>query len=459
MLQVRIRFFAALATVGGVCLVLGALAGSAIGAPGFLDQPFDRAHANDQTIRDSARQLINEGRDTFRFDTFGSETFFGDTLKLHQAVEGSKFNGGVGGGVSPNTALAVGLKVDMDAVPPDVLRAVAAGQVNLDDPAVTLTLLKLNAVVGLTGFFNPDGSLRSLGAQCALCHSTVDDASGIHGIGRRLDGWPNQDLNIGMILSLAPDLSVPEKLLGVDEATLKKVLTSWGPGRFDAEVFLDGKAFRPDGGNASTLIPPAFGMAGVSNHNWTGSWGNVTYWNAFVANLEMHGTPGSFYDPRLDNAQKYPIAAANHFGHVIAPPDEDRISAKLPGLHIYQLVIPPPRPAPGSFDADAALRGKAVFNGQGRCATCHIPPTFTEPGWNLHKASEIGIDDFQASRSPDDMYRTTPLAGRLFWRTRGYYHDGRFASLMDVVNHYNTALNLGLDGSQMSDLVEYLKSI
>jgi hypothetical protein len=463
----RIRFVAALAAVGGLCLVIGAVASPAIGAQGFLDQSGDRAHENDQLIRDNARRLINEGRDTFRFDTFGSETFFGDTLQLHKAVEGSA-HGGVGGGVSPNTALSVGLKVDMDAVPQNVLRAVAAGQVDLDDPAVTLTLLKLNAVVGLTGFFNSDGTLRSLGAQCALCHSTVDDSSGIHGIGRRMDGWPNQDLNIGAILALSPNPQPVLDLLNtgvtdpskqVDGPTLLKVLNGWGPGHFDAEVFLDRKATRPDGGNASTLIPPAFGMAGVSNHNWTGSWGNVTYWNAFVANLEMHGTPGSFYDPRLDNAQKYPIAAANHFGHVIAPPDEDRISAKLPGLHIYQLVIPPPRPAPGSFDADAALRGKAVFNGQGRCATCHIPPTFTEPGWNLHKASEIGIDDFQASRSPDDMYRTTPLAGRLFWRTRGYYHDGRFASLMDVVNHYNTALNLGLDGSQMSDLVEYLKSI
>jgi hypothetical protein len=457
-MKVRIRFVAALAAVGGLCLVLGAVASPVIGAQGFLDQSGDRAHENDQVIRDNTRRLVEEGRQIFRFDTFGSETFFGDTLKLHQAVEGSA-HGGVGPGVSPKTALTVGLKVDMDAVPQDVLKAVAAGQVNLDDPAVTLTLLKLNAVVGLTGYFNSDGSLRSLGAQCALCHSTVDDSSGIHGIGRRLDGWPNQDLDIGTILSLSPDLSVPEKLLGVDEPTLKKVLTSWGPGRFDAEVCLDGKGFRPDGGNASTLIPPAFGMAGVDNHTWTGSWGNVTYWNAFVANLEMHGTPGTFYDPRLDDAQKYPVAAANHFGHVIAPPDQDRISPKLPALHVYQLVIPAPKAPDGMFDVNAANRGKAVFDGQGKCATCHVPPTFTEPGWNLHKASDIGIDDFQASRSPDDMYRTAPLAGRLFWRTRGFYHDGRFATLQDVVNHYNSTMNLGLDAGQMSDLVEYLKSI
>ena len=454
----RIRFVGALAAIGGLGLVVGALAAPALGDQGFMTQSGDRAHENDEVIRENTRRLMDEGRQTFRFDTFGSETFFGDTLKLHQAIEGSA-QGGVGSGVSPKTALTVGLKVDMDAVPADVLRAVAAGQVNLDDPAVTLTLLKLNAVVGLTGLFNSDGSLRSLGAQCALCHSTVDDASGIKGIGRRLDGWPNQDLDIGTILSLAPDLTVPEQLLGVDEATLKKVLTSWGPGRFDAEVFLDGKGFRPDGGNASTLIPPAFGLAGVNQHTWTGSWGTVTYWNAFVANLEMHGTPGTFFDPRLDNADKFPVAAKAGFGHVHAAPGQDRISPKLPALHFYQLAIPAPKAADGAFDTAAARRGQDVFDGAGKCASCHVPPTFTEPGWNLHKASDIGVDDFQASRSPDGMYRTTPLAGRLFWRTRGFYHDGRFGSLADVVSHYNTALNLGLSGDQMRDLVEYLKSI
>jgi hypothetical protein len=462
----RIRILAGGAALGGLGLLLGVLASPALGDQGFLTHSSDKAHANDELIRDNTRRMIDEGRQTFRFDTFGSEKFFGDTLKLHQAVEGAKFAGGVGPGVSPKTALAVGLKVDMDALPPAVLQGVAAGTVNLDDPATTLTLLKLNAVVGLTGQFNPDGSLKTLGAQCALCHSTVDDASGIKGIGHRLDGWPNQDLNIGAILALSPDLTVPETLLHVDEKTLKTVLNGWGPGRFDAEVFLDGRALRPDGGNASVLIPPAFGLAGVNNHTWTGSWGTVTYWNAFVANLEMHGSPGNFFDPRLDNAAKFPIAAANKFGHVQSSPEDDRISPKLPALQFYQLALPAPKAPEHSFNEDAAERGKAVFEGQGKCATCHVAPTFTEPGWNLHTAQEIGIDDFQASRSPDDRYRTTPLAGRLFWRTRGFFHDGRFASLNDVVNHYDAgipAVNGGaplhLSPQQKADLVEYLKSI
>jgi len=236
------------------------------------------------------------------------------------------------------------------------------------------------------------------------------------------------------------------------------VLQSWGPGKFDAELFMDGKAFRPDGGDAATLIPPAFGLAGVNLHTYTG-WGSVTYWNAFVGNLEMHGQPGTFYDPRLDNADRFPVAAKNGFGHLSSPPGEDRISPKLPALHFYQLSLPAPTPPPGSFDPVAAARGRIVFNGQGQCATCHVPPTFTEPGWNMHTAQEIGIDDFQASRSPDDRYRRTPLAGRLFNRTRGFYHDGRFATLLDVVNHYDGLRKLGLSEQQKQDLVEYLKSL
>jgi hypothetical protein len=224
-------------------------------------------------------------------------------LNLHQAIEGSSL-GGVGPGVSPVTALAVGLKVDSAALPQNLVQAVEDGQVNLNDPATTLVLMKLNAVVGLTGFLNSNGTLQSVGIQCALCHSTVDDSFTAPGIpagtiGRRLDGWPNRDLNVGAIVNLSPDLSVPVKLLNVDQPTVRKVLLSWGPGKFDAELFMDGKAFRPDGGSGAVLIPPACGLAGFNLHTWTG-WGSVTYWNAFVANLEMHGS-GRFFDPRLNN--------------------------------------------------------------------------------------------------------------------------------------------------------------
>jgi len=259
----------------------------------------------------SAKQTLEEGRQTFRFDTFGDEAFWGGTLGLHRTVAGEA-NGGTGPGLSPKQALALGLKVDVDAVPPDVANALAHGQVNLDDPAVTLTLLKVKAVVGVTGVF--DGNkLSSIGIQCALCHSTVDN-SFAPGIGHRLDGWANRDLDVGQIIAFAPDLSAPANLLHLDQDTLRDVLKTWGPGKFDAEVFLDGKAFRPDGKTAATLIPPAFGMAGVALHTFEG-WGSVTYWNAFVANLEMHGV-GNFYDPRLDDATRFPIAAANKFGHI-----------------------------------------------------------------------------------------------------------------------------------------------
>jgi mono/diheme cytochrome c family protein len=465
--------FGAGAVLGGLLLAVLGLAGpSVLAVSGFLDQPADTGHPWDAQVREHTRTLEDQGREVFRYDTFGSETFFGNTIGLHRAIEGSNF-GGVGSGVSPKTALSVGLKVDADALPGPVVQAIGAGQVNLDDPAVTLTLLQLGAVVGVEGIFNDpaDASkgLKAVGITCAICHATVDD-SFAPGIGHRLDGWANQDLNVGAIVALSPNLQPVADLLNsgggstrVDVDTVRKVLMSWGPGRFDAELFFDGKAFRPDGGNASTLIPDAFGMAGVNNHNWTGSWGTVTYWNALVANLEMHGTPGTFLDEKLDDAKKYPIAAANRMGHLSTPPGEDRISPKLPALHFYQLSLPTPRPPAGSFDASAAGRGQAVFDGRGRCATCHVPPTFTEPGRNLHLPEEIGIDAFQAQRAPDDRYRTAPLAGRLWKRktdqTRGFYHDGRYKSLREVVDHYDTFLKLGLSDAEKGDLVEYLKSI
>src|ERR671923_2819973 len=283
--------------------------------------------------------LIAEGKQIFRYDTFGDEDFWGGELQLHQAIQGEQF-GGVGPGVSPELALEVGLKVDVEALPKSLQNQLKRGQVDLKDPAVTLALLKLNAVVGVTGFFNPDGSLSSIGIQCALCHSTVDD-SFAPGIGHRLDGWANRDLNVGAIVALSPDLSPFETLLGVDRDTVVAVLNSWGPGKFDAELVLDGKAFNPQqvtngvvtGTDVSgaTLLPAAFGLAGVNLHTWTG-WGAIPYWNAFVANIEMHGK-GTFYDPRLNNADQFPIAAANGFGNIQSP--VDLITPKLAALHAY----------------------------------------------------------------------------------------------------------------------------
>ncbi|HEX3771563.1 MAG TPA: hypothetical protein VHV30_11885 [Polyangiaceae bacterium] len=406
-------------------------------------------------VKASASALIDQGRQIFRYDTFGDEAFWGDALKLHEAIQGSAHDGGVGSGVSPKTALSVGLKVDVDALPPSVVTALQNNQVDLDSPDTTLTLLQANAVIGVTGVFDAaNKNLTSIGIQCAVCHSTVDDSLA-PGIGHRLDGWANRDLNVGAIINLAPDLSVPAAVLGVSESAVRTVLQSWGPGKFDAELFMDGQSVRPDNSTAATLIPPAFGLAGVNLHTWTG-WGSVTYWNAFVANLEMHGK-GTFYDPRLDDATKFPVAAKNNFGHVTSADDE--ITPKLAALHFYQLALVVPSPPAGSFDAAAAGRGQTVFNGPGKCATCHVPPLFTEPGWNMHTGAEIGIDEFQASRAPDGRYRTSPLKGLFSHAKGGYYHDGRFATLGDVVTHYNTALNLGLTAGQQSDLVAYLNSL
>jgi hypothetical protein len=410
--------------------------------------PFDSAIAN------NANDMMNDGRRIFRFATFGSEAFFGRTLRLHEAIAGNK-NGGVGAGVSPKGALSVGLKVDMDALPSSLVSELKAGKVNLNDPATTVALLKLNSVVGLQGFFEKSGQLRSVGVTCALCHSTVDSAFGA-GIGHRLDGRANRDLNNGAILALSPDLQPVASLLGTNVPEVKSVLSAWGPGKFDAELFLDGKGFRPDHKTAAVLIPDAFNLAGVNLHTYTG-WGSVTYWNAFVANLEMHGK-GNFFDPRLDDAAKFPIAAKNGFGHMREPEDQDFITSKLGALQFYQLAMPSPLPPRGSFDAAAAKRGDALFAGKAQCSNCHVPPLYTEPGWNMHTAQELGIDDFQAKRSPTDRYRTTPLKG-VWHRRGGFYHDGRFATLLEVVQHYNKVFDLKLSAGEMNDLVEYQKSL
>jgi hypothetical protein len=280
-----------------------------------------------------------------------------------------------------------------------------------------------------------------------------------------LDGWANRDLNVGAIIALSPDLSPFETILGVDRDTVVTVLNSWGPGKFDAELVLDGKAFNPEqvtngvvtGTNVpgATLLPPAFGLAGVNLHTYTG-WGSIPHWNAYVANVLMHGK-GNFYDPRLDNAEQFPLAAANGFGHIQS--NVDLITPKLPALHAYQLSLLAPLPPEGSFRPRAAARGQELFEGKANCASCHVPPLFTEPGWNLHTPEAIGIDSFQADRSPDHRYRTTPLKGLWTHIKGGFYHDGRFPTLMDVVNHYDTHFGLGLTEREKSDLVEYLKSL
>lgn len=447
------------------------------------------ASSSSEPSAEFAEDMVTQGRDIFRFDTFGDEQFWGDTLHLHQAIQGARF-GGIGPGVTPNAALGLGLKVDVDALPAETVQALVAGQVNLDDVATTLALLKLNAVVGVKGNFNPDGTLQSVGITCALCHSTVNDSL-THGVGHRLDGWANRDLNVGAIIASAPNLQPFVDLLKtviptVDADMVKSVLNSWGPGKFDAELLFDGKAFNTQQATngvstssekkpvpGATLLPNAFGLVGSNLHTWTGDWGSVPYWNALVAVLEMRGV-GNFFDPRLDEQSKFPIAAANKdkFGHVSVDPDEDQVTSKLPALHFYQLALAAPKPVAGvDFDAAAADRGDELFSGKANCSSCHVEPLWTEPGLNMHSPKEMKIDDFQANRAPGDGYKTMNLAG-IFVRERDlfmdpdplnkkgrFYHDGRFKKLLDVVDSYNSRFNLGLTDAEKKDLVEYLKSL
>jgi hypothetical protein len=434
-------------------LLLGAAGTFLYGQPGGRPAAREEARPEAQGVERDALQMIKEGKQTFRFDTFGDEAFWGDALRLHQAIAGEKL-GGVGPGLSPKAALAAGLKVDMDALPPDLVQQLKQKRVDLDDPATTVALLKLNAVVGVKAFFTEKGAARSVGITCAVCHSTVDDAFA-PGIGRRLDGWANRDLDVGKVITLAPNLKPVTDRLGVDEATVKKALLSWGPGKYDAELLHDGKALRPDGKAAATLLPPAFGKAGVSTHTWTG-WGSVTHWNAYVAVTQMHGK-GTFFDPRLNDAAKFPVTAK--LGEWDVRNEPDLVTAKLPALHFYQLALVAPRPPEGSFDKAAAARGQVLFTGKAKCARCHVPPLFTEPGWPMHTADEIGIDDFQAKRSPDQRYRTAPLPGLWTHTKGGFYHDGRFATLAAVIDHYNAHFKLGLTEAEVKDLAEYLKSL
>lgn len=401
----------------------------------------------------NALGMVREGRETFRHDNFGNEDFWGGQLRLNEAIAGEA-NGGVGPGLSPTAALGLGLKVDQAALPRKLQLAIRHGRIDLEDPALTLALLRRNAVVGLAGFFDDDNQLEAVGITCALCHSTVDNSL-TEGIGFRRDGWANRDLNVGAIIAFSPSLLPFAELLGVDETTVREVLQSWGPGKFDATLLLDGKAFRPDGGSAAVLIPPAFGLVGVNLHTWTG-WGSLTHWNALVAVLAMQGK-GIFFDPRLMDAVKFPIAAANGFDNVRRTPD--RVTPKLGALHFYQLALPAPKPPRGSFDEAAAERGEALFNGTADCSRCHVPPLYTEPGWNLHTAEKIGIDDFQARRGPENAYRTAPLKGLWTHTKGGFYHDGRFATLDDVLEHYVSTFGLPLSAEEQGDIVEFLRSL
>ena len=429
----------------------------------------------------NSQSMIQQGRHTFRFDTFGDEAFWGGKLELHRAINN----------MTPTQALTLGLKVDSDALPPEVIQAIKNGTVNLNDPAVTRLLIKLKAVLGVVGFFNPDGTLRSVGLTCAVCHSTVDNSIA-PSIGHRIDGLANHDLNVGAIAASAPNLQPVVDLLrlanpSITAQQVRAVLNSWGPGKFDAELFLDGKAFNPQQVTngvvmatnvpGATLIPNARGLAGHNLHTWTGGWGTVTYWNAFVAVDEMHGK-GTFFDERFDNAAQFPIAAKAKLGHVATDPDSDRVTSKLGALQFYQLALPALKPRSGiDFDPDAAERGDALFSGKANCNRCHREPLWTEPGWNQHTPGEMKIDGFEARRAPASIdaqgkalhgYRTMNLAG-VFVRERGlfmfphdkgrFYHDGRFKTLLDVVNSYDARFGLGLSDQEKHDLVEYLKSL
>ncbi len=415
-----------------------------------------RTQANSFTddIEGNASASLKEGRNVFRHETYGDEYFWGDTLQLHLAIAGER-HGGVGPGLTPRKALELGLKVDVDHLNKIVVNAIRGGSASLDEVQTTLELLKADAVVGVKAFYDGGGMRPArIGITCALCHSTVNDAL-TKGIGNRLDGWPNRDLDVGAIVALSPKLTPFEQALQLDAETIRKVLRSWGPGKYDAELIHDGKAFRPDGKSGATLLPAAFGLAGINLHTYTG-WGSVTHWNAYVAVTQMHGK-GTFSDPRLNNAAKFPVAQRTKLYDVRANPD--LVTPKLAALHAYQMAIPAPTPPRNSYDRGAADRGRDVFNGAANCARCHTPPLFAEPGYPMHSAAEIGIDDFQAKRSPDEKYRTTPLRGLFVRMKGGFYHDGRFATLDDVVSHYDRHFKLGLSAAQKRDLVEYLKSL
>ena len=408
--------------------------------------------AGESARSEKNKSLIAEGKEIFRFDTFGDEDFWSGLLHIDKAILGMN-NGGFGPGVSPNDALNVGLKVDVEALTPEVIAGIESGDIKLTDPASTIALLKLNAVVGVKGNFSDAGVLQSIGITCAVCHSTVDN-SYTNGVGKRLDGWPNRDLDVGGIISLTDNALPIANMLHISEPTLRTVLDLWGPGKFPAILFMDGKAFNTETGKiAANLIPAAFGLKDIELTTYTG-WGDISYWNAFVANLEMHGK-GNFSDPRLNDPAKYPIAVEQGFYNVTNNPD--LITSKLPALKAYQHSLEAPKPPASNYNHASAGRGKSIFLTKAECATCHPLPLLADN--KLHSYTELGIDNFEASRSPEGQYRTTPLGG-LFARAKGgFYHDGQFATLRDVINHYNDHRSLNLTAAEKRDLEEYLKSL
>ena len=395
--------------------------------------------------------LVEEGKNIFRHDTFGDEAFWTDVLELDKAILGEA-NGGFGPGLDPTTALTLGLKVDATALPQAVVDGINDGSISLTDPMTTVALLSLDAVVGVKGNVE-DGTLKSVGITCALCHSTVDDGFA-PGIGERLDGWANSDLDVGKILGFVNNQALAD-ILNVDTETFNSVVNAWGPGRFAPVLLLDGKVTRPDGELATVLIPPAYGLQGVTHETYTG-WGEVSYWNRFIGVLDMGGQ-GNFSDPRLNDPEKFPLAVQRGVFNVTTD-GEDLVEPKLRPLKEYQLSILAPKPDPNSYDETMAIRGKIIFEGKANCASCHAGAAFVDNV--LHSAEEIGIDDFEAKRSPTEKYRTPPLRG-LFVKARsnGFFHDGRFKSLGEVVEHYNEQFDLELTEREHSDLVEYLKAL
>lgn len=361
---------------------------------------------------------LARGERIFRFDTYGDESYWTDTLRMHEVIAS---------GVSPATALAVGLKVDLDALPPALVDAIRAGRVDLQSPATTVALLKLGAVVGVVGQVDASDRLTRVGVTCALCHSTVDDALA-PGIGHRLDGWPNRDLNVGAIVALSP--AVP--------ASLKAILNTWGPGMYDPRINIDGQ-------NTPLVIPPAFGLRHVARETYTGD-GPVSYWNAYVAITQMHGH-GTFDDDRIGV-------------HVSNPPE--LVAQKLAALRAYQFSLSGPAARAEPADRAAVQRGKQVFMGAGRCASCHYGVAYTDDNAGvLHSPAEVGQDPAYALRTATKLYRTTPLRG--LWhppQLRGpYFHDGSAATLEDVVDHYVRQFDLHLSAGQRADLVAFLKTL
>jgi hypothetical protein len=369
-----------------------------------------------------------DGQQIFRFDTFGDDQLWTDTLQMQRAIAS----------VSPRAALGVGLKVDADALPPEIVAALETGQVNLDDPAVTIQLLRINAVVGVIGNVDDQGQLTRVGIACALCHSTVDNSL-TAGIGKRLDGWPNRDLNVGAILGLSPAL--PD--------SLKAEFGKWGPGKYDPRHHaFDGTSIIPlNSPSLPVLIPPAYGLRGVGFETYTGD-GHISYWNSYVGVSQMGGQ-GSFSDPRIN---------------LTITQKPDRVTSKLPALLDYQLGLEAPVPPNGSFNPTAARRGARLFEGKAGCARCHTAPTFTDvsggpdPGLPLlHDPDEVGADPAYAARSATKRYRSSPLRG--IWQHPPYFHDGSAATLLAVVNHYDERFKLNLSAQQKADLVEFLKSL